>query len=511
MDENSSPTITAYDIGGQGCGIREASSRRPWMDATHDRFAYRCLPMTIANACGWELLCPTGFTATWNGGKHNKADISIQFDEACHPFTQSHFMHGILTFHTGYLFRTPRDANLWVRGPVNSPKHGIQPLEGIVETDWTPATFTMNWIFTEPGEIRFEKGEPFCAILPYPRLYIEQFEGQFASLADHPDLQARFETWQRGRGEFLQNLPNPDHPANKQRWQKDYMLGKVDAGAAFEPHQTKLTLKPFSGERPAASRAAPIPSATPAPQPLPYQRKKKTKLPLYTSIVVSPAIPTGQAPQPIKPKPPVAGKQAPPAASEKTDVLVQERFLSAEDCQELIAAFERCQPLLFRSPDKNDRFFDNRFLWINSLPTETERTAKRIMQAARYRLIEAIRQFYGERDPIYSDTIQLVRWSEGMSMPPHADNAHPDGSPHELVHRKYASVVYLNEDYEGGELYLPRVGIEVKPKQGLLVGFRGDFTHEHGVKLITRGIRYTMPGWYSEDIRHQDPYARDVY
>jgi hypothetical protein len=32
------------------------------------RHPYRCLPLTMANTTGWEILCPFGFTAEWNGG-----------------------------------------------------------------------------------------------------------------------------------------------------------------------------------------------------------------------------------------------------------------------------------------------------------------------------------------------------------------------------------------------------------------------------------------------------------
>ena len=33
----------------------------------------------------------------------------------------------------------------------------LQPLAGVVETDWLPFPFTMNWLFTQPGRVRFEK------------------------------------------------------------------------------------------------------------------------------------------------------------------------------------------------------------------------------------------------------------------------------------------------------------------------------------------------------------------
>ena len=54
-----------------------------------------------------------------------------------------------------------------MQGPINRPKDGIAALSGIIETDWSPYSFTMNWIFTRPDTpVRFEKGEPYCYIFP---------------------------------------------------------------------------------------------------------------------------------------------------------------------------------------------------------------------------------------------------------------------------------------------------------------------------------------------------------
>jgi predicted 2-oxoglutarate/Fe(II)-dependent dioxygenase YbiX len=193
------------------------------------------------------------------------------------------------------------------------------------------------------------------------------------------------------------------------------------------------------------------------------------------------------------------------------DILTRSHFLSGEECDELIAAFERCQAELKPTPGRTDRFFDNRFLWINSLPTATERRAKRIMQAARFSATDEIARFYDEKQPLYSDTIQLVKWPEGIGMPVHADNSHPDGSAHPTAYRKYASVVYLNDDYGGGELFLPTLGLDIKPEKGLLVAFRGDRSHEHGVRTVTKGTRYTMPAWYTNDISRRDVYSLETY
>ncbi|HMZ02762.1 MAG TPA: DUF6065 family protein, partial [Burkholderiaceae bacterium] len=57
----------------------------------------------------------------------------------------SHFGSGILTFSLPYLFRTSPGYGMLVRGPTNCAKDGAAPLDGIVETDWAPYSFTMNW------------------------------------------------------------------------------------------------------------------------------------------------------------------------------------------------------------------------------------------------------------------------------------------------------------------------------------------------------------------------------
>jgi acyl carrier protein phosphodiesterase len=83
--------------------------QRAWMDHFADRHPYRCLPLTMANTTGWEILCPVGFSMTWDGGAHQHC-IKFQPDHPYPGFTdfvKSHFSRGTVTFHTGYLFRTP--------------------------------------------------------------------------------------------------------------------------------------------------------------------------------------------------------------------------------------------------------------------------------------------------------------------------------------------------------------------------------------------------------------------
>ena len=51
-----------------------------------------------------------------------------------------------------------------------------------------------------------------------------------------------------------------------------------------------------------------------------------------------------------------------------------------------------------------------------------------------------------------------------------ADNQHPDGSANGTPHRLYAGVVYLNDNFKGGMLYLDKLEVAIVPKPGLLIG-----------------------------------------
>ena len=221
--------------------------QRAWMDHFAERHPYRCLPLTMANTSGWELLSPVGFTAEWNGGTHQQ-DITLRPDHPhpdFHLLAQSHFSHGVLTFHAGYLFRTPPGWSMMVMGPPNHIKDGIQPLAGVVETDWLPFPFTMNWIFTRPGRVRFEKGEPFCFITLMQDRQMDDVQPVIRRLAANQSLQGQYEAWYKQRSDFNARLMKQDPGAMREAWQRYYFKGELpeDTGPAPKEHVNKRRLK----------------------------------------------------------------------------------------------------------------------------------------------------------------------------------------------------------------------------------------------------------------------------
>jgi hypothetical protein len=95
----------------------------------------------------------------------------------------------------------------------------------------------------------------------------------------------------------------------------------------------------------------------------------------------------------------------------------------------------------------------------------------------------------------------MVRWLPGQLQMPHADkelHEGPDaGKANDFPYYDIAGLFYINDDYEGGELYFPNQGIKFKPKVGAAYFFPGDMNYIHGVSEITSGIRYTVPFFWT--------------
>jgi len=240
------PRLEALLRAGYDVDIRPSPSERDWMDNSPKRFAYRCLPLSIANALGWEIRTPTGVSAVWLGGQAI-SDIHVRSDNPNWSPAVSHFGVGVLTFHVPALFRTEPGKMLYVTGPPNRPKHGIAALSAVIETGWSPYGFTMNWQFTAPKlEVRFEPGEPFCFVFVVDPTYNQNLHPEKRRLQDEPELEAQHLSSIQSRRNFLDGATRGEAEILEQKWQKDYFRGtSPDGTSAAEKHMTKVRLRPF--------------------------------------------------------------------------------------------------------------------------------------------------------------------------------------------------------------------------------------------------------------------------
>jgi hypothetical protein len=122
-----------------------------------------------------------------------------------------------------------------------------------------------------------------------------------------------------------------------------------------------------------------------------------------------------------------------------------------------------------------------------------------LIQKIVLRLKPEIETFFNvEADPT---SPAVVRWLPGQLQMPHADKelhvGDDAGKPNSFPWYDLATIIYLNDDYEGGELYFPNQGIQFKPKKGAVYFFPGDMNYVHGVTVLDSGIRYTCPFFWT--------------
>lgn len=112
------------------------------------------------------------------------------------------------------------------------------------------------------------------------------------------------------------------------------------------------------------------------------------------------------------------------------------------------------------------------------------------------KLEEAVSAVYGKT--VTPSSIHAQKWDVGSSANPHSDNSDFDGNPTEgFDNLKYVGILYLNSDYEGGDLFFPEHGISIHPNAGSMYIFSGGVENIHGVTEIISGTRYSIVSFWS--------------
>jgi len=121
-------------------------------------------------------------------------------------------------------------------------------------------------------------------------------------------------------------------------------------------------------------------------------------------------------------------------------------------------------------------------------PQDPLRRAAESLQTGLDAIIEDFRGRYSIV-PLVSHHTVLLRYEEGNKFHNHIDD-------HPQFPRIVSLSLFLNDDFEGGELEFKEFNIKVKPEAGEIVVFSSGFPYMHQVYPIIKGIRYAVVKWY---------------
>ena len=101
---------------------------------------------------------------------------------------------------------------------------------------------------------------------------------------------------------------------------------------------------------------------------------------------------------------------------------------------------------------------------------------------------------------LFVESLFVACLLSGDSHIAHADNARRERGrwvPNHTPQRDYTGLVYLNDNFTGGELVFPDRDVVMIPKPGLLVGFPSNHKFVHAVPKVLSGKRYSLPVWFT--------------
>jgi len=96
----------------------------------------------------------------------------------------------------------------------------------------------------------------------------------------------------------------------------------------------------------------------------------------------------------------------------------------------------------------------------------------------------------------FMEAINYVRYGVGQHFQVHTDH----GFSYVCT---ISSIMYLNDDYEGGELFFPYFQLKFKPEAGDTLFFPSTFIYAHAALPVTTGVKYSAVTMFDYNDKNQ--------
>ncbi len=210
-------------------------------------------------------------------------------------------------------------------------------------------------------------------------------------------------------------------------------------------------------------------------------------------------------------------------------ILIRPNVISQQGIEEIVSHIQNsnAEDLSVFDPEKTNKtgqtswivdkeMRDTQIVPMNNLYPKIEDLFRNVVK-------EIINPFY-QCEVSTSEIPQILSYGIGGHYKPHIDGESIWVTPRgekiwkKSTDRDLSIVLFLNNQFEGGDFVFPELKIRIRPEPGMMVCFPSNHHYLHGVEPVTKGKRYSIVTWATikgfpsmEDVNRQLSYEYQVH
>ncbi len=211
------------------------SIKRDWMDATPEKHAYRCFPVTQANMVGWNLSCSEDIKFIWNGVNDTSSENVTVLDGQ--NFTYTGRGQSTVSLHTGLIFKSEQNISMFTINPVNYFNDDFETMSSLISTSFLDNGFPLAIKAKVANkEITIKAGTPLATIVP---ISLTAMDNTSIEIFDYLDPERKREKANQSYGDASQVVNKSGQWTD---WYRDAINEKGESRGAHETKVIRLSV-----------------------------------------------------------------------------------------------------------------------------------------------------------------------------------------------------------------------------------------------------------------------------
>jgi len=215
--------------------IEPMSIKRDWMDATSEKHAYRCFPVTQANVVGWNISCIEDIVFTWDG-INDQTDQHVNIENPIGSYSGRG--QSSISLNTSLIFRTDQDVSILTINPVNYFNDDFETMSNLISTSFydNPLPLALK---AKKANVKtvIKAGTPIATIIP---ISLTQLNNTSIQIINYEDKDRSRQSANEAYGTAAQILNSSGQWTD---WYRDAVNEKNESLGSHETKTLRLSVK----------------------------------------------------------------------------------------------------------------------------------------------------------------------------------------------------------------------------------------------------------------------------